>query len=115
MVMIVVGAPESVHTRGYVRSRTRVELLNASSGLNDRPPRESPVSMVNRKSQVGTSACRSDTYTDHVLIEAGPVSTFVAQILGQDLVTKKLDRDACGRAYARAVEVTPAPRLLRLA
>ena len=115
MVMIVIGAPESIYTRGYSKPRGRVELLNQSSRLNGESGRESRVHMVNRKPRAEQTACRSETYTGHVLIEPGPSSTFVAQILGQDLVTKRPDPDVCGRAYARAADATPAPRLLRLA
>jgi hypothetical protein len=113
--MIIVGAPESIYTRGASKPRSRVELLNASSSLNGRSPRESRVPMVNRELRTDSGACYSETRGEHVLIEPGPSSTFVAQILGQELVTKRPDPDARGRAYARAADATPAPRLLRFA
>ena len=110
------GAQESVYARGYFRPRARVELLNACSGLDSRSPRENPIPMVNRRTPGQASACYSETRVHPGLVEPGPSSTFVAQILGQDLVTTKPDADACGRAYARVVaDQVPAPRLLRLA
>ena len=115
MVMIVIGASESIYARGFLRPRARVELLNASSGLNGRPPRESRVPMVNRELAGDACAYHSETRIDRGLVEPGPSSTFVAQILGQELVTKRPDADACGRAYARAGCEQPEPRLLRLA
>ena len=115
MVMIVIGAPESFYARGYFRPRARVELLNACSGLNGQSRRESPLPMVNREPPRETRACYSETYAHPGLVEPGPSSTFVAQILGQDLLTTRPDPHTRGRAYARAGREKPAPRLLRLA
>jgi hypothetical protein len=113
--MIVIGAPESIYARGFFRPRARVELLNACSGLNSRSPREDRFPMVNREPSHETRACYSETHAHRGLVEQGPSSTFVAQILGQDLLTTTPDPDACGRAYARAALEQPTPRLLRLA
>jgi len=115
MVMIVVGAPESFYARGYFKPRPRVELLNPCSGLNGRSPREGGFPMVNRETPNETRACYSETHAHPGLVEPGPSSTFVAQILGQDLLTTRPDPHTGGRAYARAGREQPAPRLLRLA
>ena len=115
MVMIVIGASESIYARGYFKPRTRVELLNACSGLNSRSPREDRLPMVNREPSRETRACYSETHAHHGPVEPGPSSTFVAQILGQDLLTTRPDPHIRGRAYARAGREQPAPRLLRLA
>jgi hypothetical protein len=113
--MIVIGAPESFYARGYFRPRARVELLNACSGLDGRPSRESRFAMVNRKPPGEARACYSETHAQPGLVEPGPNSTFVAQILGQNLLTTKPDLDACGRAYARAALNKREPRLLHYA
>jgi len=70
---------------------------------------------VNRGMPAEGGACYSETHVHYGLVEAGPSSTFVAQILGQELVTKRPDPDACGRAYARAGCEQPTLRLLRFA
>jgi hypothetical protein len=113
--MIVNGAPESFYARGYFRPRARVELPNPCSGLNDRSPREDRLRMVNREPPREARACYSETRAHPGLVEPGPSSAFVAQILGQDLLTTTPDLSACGRAYTRAAHKKPALRLLRLA
>ena len=115
MVMIVIGAPESIYARGWFKPRARVELLNPCSGLNSRSPREGRFPMVNRETRHETRACYSETHAHPGLVEPGPSSTFVAQILGQDLLTTRPDPHTSGRAYARAGREQPAPRLIRLA
>ena len=113
--MIVNGAPESFYARGYFRPRARVELLNPCSGLNSRSPREDRFPMVNREPSREPRACYSETHAHPGLVDAGPSSTFVAQILGQDLLTTRPDPHACERAYARAVSEKAALRILRVA
>lgn len=115
MVMVVIGAPERIYAQGYFRPRARVELLNACSGLSGHFPRESRFAMVNREAPGEARARHSETHVRPGLVEPGPSSTFVAQILGQDLLTTRPDLSACGRAYARAGSEQRAPRLLRLA
>jgi hypothetical protein len=113
--MIVMGAPESFYARGYFRPRVRVELPNPCSGLNDRSPRDDRLCMVNRETPREARAYYSETNARPDPVEPGPSSAFVAQILGQDLLTTRPDLNACGRAYTRAAHENPAPRLLRLA
>jgi len=89
--MTLVGAPESIYARGYFKPRARVELLSACSGLNGRPPREGRSAMVNREPLAEARACYSETRARPGLVEPGPSATFVAQILGQDLLTTRPD------------------------
>jgi len=113
--MIITGATASIYARGFSRPRHRVELLNTSSSLDNRLAGETRLPMVNRRGHNEPTACHSETQVFQDLVEPGPSPTFVAQILGQDLVTKNADLDTCRRAYARAAYETPTPRLLRLA
>jgi hypothetical protein len=113
--MIVIGAPENIYARGFFRPRARVELLSACSGLSGRSPREGRLPMVNRGTPGDAGACHSETHIHPGLVEPGPSSTFVAQVLGQDLVTTKPHPDAFRRTYAHAGREQPAPRLLGLA
>src|SRR5688572_26792692 len=115
MVMIVIGAPESIYARGWHEARPRADFLNPGIGLNSRTPPVGRFPILNRETRHETRACYSETHAHPGLVEPGPSSTFVAQILGQDLLTIRPDADACGRAYARARSEQPAPRLLRLA
>jgi hypothetical protein len=112
--MILTGAASSVYAKAFSRSRQRVELLNAGSGLDNRFPRESCLAMVNRQEHELRGACHSETRTHPGLVENRLSSTFVAQVLGQQPQTQRADGFTAGRVYAQAAHQPPAPRLLRL-
>ena len=114
MVMIITGAAASVYAKASARPCHRIELLNACSGLDSHSPRESRLPMVNRQEQEPCGACHSETRTYRDLVESRLSSTFVAQILGQDVPTKGADASLGGRVYAQAGRKAPIPRLLRL-
>jgi hypothetical protein len=113
--MIITGAAESVYARATARPRRRVELLNACSGLGSGSARESRLPMVNRRDPEGLAACHFETRAFPDIVESRLSSAFVAQILGQDLLTKRRDASLGGRAYAQALrDEAPVQRLLRL-
>ena len=47
-------------------------------------------------------------------MDSGLISAFAAQILGQDLLTKRADATMGSRIYAQAACEAPVQRLLRL-
>ena len=47
-------------------------------------------------------------------MDSGLNSAFAAQILGQDLLTKRADTTVGSRVYAQAAREAPVQRLLRL-
>jgi len=115
LVMMIVGAAGSVYARNVVRPRHRVELLNDCSHLDDRSARENQPPVVNARNHDRPVASRFET-RDHLdLVEVRWSSTFVAQILGQESLTKTTDARRAGRVYAEAGRDAPVKRLLRLA
>jgi len=113
--MIVNGTAASVYVRAASRQRPRVELLSPCSRLDMDTPRETDARPVTRRRQDQPPPRHFETGP-----HAGPTlsrlsSAFVAQILGQDLVTKPQDPGPAQRAYAQAQRLEPAPQLLHLA
>ena len=112
--MIITGATASIYARATAKPRQRVELLNASNGLDADLPRDTRLPAVNRRIQERPGACHFDTCFHARLIDGRLSSAFVAQVLGQDLLTKRRDASEGSRAYAQAGREAPVQRLLRL-
>jgi len=112
--MIITGAATSIYARAGAKPRHRVELLNASNGLDVGLPRETRFPAVNRRIHDRPEACHFETFSHASLIDSRLSSAFVAQVLGQDLVTKRTDVTEGSRAYAQAGREAPVQRLLRL-
>ena len=112
--MIVTGSAANVYIRAAARQRPRVELLSPSSGLDMDTPRETHARPVNRRTPEPTQLRHFGTLPQDGLMQSRLSSAFVAQILGQNLVTKPQDPRPAQRAYAQAQKQEPAPQLLRL-
>lgn len=112
--MIIIGATASIYARATAKPRHRVELLNASNGVDVGLPRETRFPAVNRTLHERPDACHFETCSHVGFIESRLSSAFVAQVLGQDLLTKSRDTTAGSRAYAQALNDAPIQRLLGL-
>ena len=112
--MIITGAAATIYARATSRPRHRVELLNASNGLDVGLPRDTRFPAVTRRLHDQPDACHFETRSYAGLIDSRLSSTFVAQVLGQDLLTKRPDTTEGSRAYEQAGREAPVQRLLRL-
>jgi hypothetical protein len=112
--MIITGTAATVYSRATARPHLRVELLSASNGLDRGSPGETRRPTVNRRAEERPHACHFETRCYPGLMDSRLNSAFVAQILGQDLVTKRADGTLGGRIYAQAQREAPVQRLLRL-
>jgi len=113
--MIVTGTAANVNVRAPGRHRPRVELLSPGSGLDMGTPRETHTRPVNAKDHEPPRPRHFETSAPADPMQSRLNSAFMAQILGQDLVTKPQDPERAQRAYAQARRHEPTPQLLRLA
>lgn len=113
--MIVTDAAANVYLRATARSRPRVELLSPCNGLDMGMPQGTHPKSMNWRKPDHAPARHFETVIEAKPMQSRLNSAFVAQILGQDLVTKARDPGRAQRAYARAQGHEPAQQLLRLA
>jgi hypothetical protein len=112
--MVITGTAANLHLRAASRQRPRVELLSPCSRLDMDTPQQAGARPVNRRRQGQPPPRHFETGPHADPMQNRLSSAFVAQILGQDLVTKRQDPEPARRAYAQAQRPEPAPHLLRL-
>jgi hypothetical protein len=113
--MIVTGTTANVYLRAPARQRPRVELLSPCNGLDMGTPRGAHTPSMNGRSHEPPLPRHFETVRLADPMQTSLNSAFVAQILGQDLVTETPDPERAQRAYAQAQRREQTPQLLRFA
>jgi hypothetical protein len=90
----------------YAGTRTqpwwRVEKPNGASRLDEERRRAAGPTILNARTKPQAKPSRSETPSPVTPSTEGIPASFIAQILGQVLATKKADAARCARAYEEA-------------
>jgi hypothetical protein len=113
--MTSVGPTVEIYAAPRSESRRRVEKANMSSRLEDDRRRAGGPAMLNGAVKVSASPSRIETISSTNSLVEGIPTGFIAQILGQILVTKRADLASSLRAYERTERDLKDMRFIRWA